>query len=111
MPRTQTVQNEESRNNQYDMARLLEFEENNELTANNEQELMQRGVPRAPTAHIEESRDNQIPNAKLDLQNCLEYVKNQCGNHTLNQMAELLKIGRTTFFRKIKTYTVNRAVR
>ena len=33
---------------------------------------------------------SQSPNSKSDLQNCLNYVKNQCGNHTLNQMAELL---------------------
>ena len=86
----------------YDLKRLLEFDGIDEGTADMAQELMtherntemqEETMPRAPIAPVrqnEDSTESQSPNSKSDLQNCLNYVKNQCGNHTLNQMAELL---------------------
>ena len=47
-------------------------------------------------------RGNKPPNAKSDIKNCLTYVRNQCGKHSLREMADLLFMGRATFFRKIK---------
>ena len=45
---------------------------------------------------------NQAPNPKSDNKNCLTYVRNQCGQHSINQMADLLLTSRSTFFRKIR---------
>ena len=95
----------------YDLKRLLEFDGNGEGTLDMEQEAMshkepeemeQETMPRAPLAPSGNADSTENLNSKSDMKNCLTYVKNQCGKHTLNQMAELLKIGRATFFRKIK---------
>ena len=68
----------------------------------NEENQTADPIPGAPNIQNEENKENQTPDPKSDLKNCLTYVKNQCGKHTLNEMAEMLNIGRATFFRKIK---------
>ena len=78
----------------------------------NEKEIKAKGpneqpnLPRALIPKREEKMGNQTPDSKSDLKNCLEYVKNQCGKHDKNEMAELLNISRRTFFRKIKDQNI-----
>ena len=61
------------------------------------------GVSRGlPIDRNTENRGNQTPNPKSDIKNCLTYVRNQCGQHSQREMANLLYIGRATFLRKIK---------
>ena len=64
-------------------------------------------APKAPSNQNEDNKENQISDPKLDLKNCLTFVKNQCGIHTKNEMAKLLNISRSTFFQKIKGLTVD----
>jgi len=55
---------------------------------------LSRGLPIDRNA---ENRGNQTPNPKSDIKNCLNYVRNQCGQHSQREMADLLYIGRATF--------------
>ena len=67
-----------------------------------------RGIPRsANNDQNEEDKENQTPDPKSDLKNCLTYVKNQCGQHIAKEMADLLAVSRATFFRKIKGLVID----
>ena len=53
--------------------------------------------------------ENEMPSRKSDLKNCVTYVENQCGKHTLDEMAGLLKIARATFYGEIKGLAIDKA--